>query len=57
MGVEAGARQALDHGYNVVIVEVAMPDMSADNREHAMEAVLPRMAEVTTTAEVLPKLK
>jgi nicotinamidase-related amidase len=56
MGVEATAREAYDRGFNVVIVEDAMSDMSADNHHHAMSAVYPRIAEITTTAEALAKL-
>jgi nicotinamidase-related amidase len=56
MGVEATAREAFDHGYNVVIVEDAMSDMSADNHTHAMTTTYPRIAEVTTTAEALRAL-
>ncbi len=52
-GVEATAREAYDRGFNVVIVEDAMSDMSADNHNHAMNAVYPRIAEVTTTADAL----
>ena len=56
MGVEATARGAFDHGYNVVLVEDAMSDMSAENHKRAIENTLPRIAEVTTTAEALAKL-
>jgi nicotinamidase-related amidase len=56
-GVEATAREAYDRGFNVVIVEDAMSDMSADNHQHAINAVYPRIAEVTTTADALAKLK
>jgi nicotinamidase-related amidase len=55
-GVEATARQAYDHGFNVVLVEDAMSDMSADNHQHAIATVFPRIGEVTTTADVLAKL-
>ncbi|HXM07253.1 MAG TPA: isochorismatase family protein [Candidatus Acidoferrum sp.] len=57
VGVEATARQAYDLGFNVVIIEDAMSDMSADNHRHAMTAVYPRIAEVTTTADALGKLR
>jgi nicotinamidase-related amidase len=57
VGVEATARQAYDLGFNVVVVEDAMSDMSADNHNHAVTAVYPRIAEVTTTAEALAKLR
>lgn len=57
MGVEASARSAYDHGYNVVLIEDAMSDMSAENHKHAVETTFARIGEVTTTAEVLAKLK
>ncbi|HEY3675187.1 MAG TPA: isochorismatase family protein [Candidatus Tumulicola sp.] len=57
VGVEATARQAYDHGFHVVIVEDAMSDMNADNHNHAVSAVYPRIAEVTTTAEALAKMR
>jgi nicotinamidase-related amidase len=53
MGVEATAREAYDRGFNVVIIEDAMSDMSADNHKHSIETVFPRIAEVTTTPNVL----
>jgi nicotinamidase-related amidase len=57
VGVEATARQAYDLGFNVVIVEDAMSDMNADNHNHAVSAVFPRIAEVTSTAEAYAKLR
>jgi len=57
VGVEATARQAYDLGFNVVVVEDAMSDMSADNHKHAMTAVYPRIAEITSTAEALTALR
>ena len=56
MGVEATARAAYDSGFHVVLVEDAMSDMNAEHHKHAIEAVFPRIGEVTTTAEVLSKL-
>jgi nicotinamidase-related amidase len=56
-GVEATARAAYDHGFNVVLVEDAMSDMSAENHQHAIEAVFPRIGEVTTTAGALALLE
>lgn len=57
MGVEASARTAFDHGYHVVIVEDAMSDLTAEGHKHAIEVTYPRIAEITTTAEALAKLK
>jgi nicotinamidase-related amidase len=56
VGVEATARQAYDLGFHVVIIEDAMSDMSAENHNHAMTAVYPRIAEVTSTADALATL-
>jgi nicotinamidase-related amidase len=56
MGVEASARQAFDHGYNVVVVEDAMSDLSAEGHAHAIAVTHPRFAEVAATQEVLAKL-
>lgn len=56
MGVEASARSAYDQGYNVVLIEDAMADMSAENHRHAIETTFPRIGQVTTTAAVLAML-
>ncbi len=57
VGVEATARQAYDHGYNVVLVTDAMTDLDPDMHRHAVEKVFPRIGERAATAEVLEKLK
>ncbi|MES1157386.1 MAG: isochorismatase family protein [Alphaproteobacteria bacterium] len=57
MGVEATARSAYDHGYNVVLVADAMTDMRPDAHKHSIEITFPRLGEVTTTADVLAKLE
>ncbi len=56
-GVEATARAAYDHGYNVVFVTDAMTDVDADNHRHAVENVFPRIGETATTTDVLAKLQ
>lgn len=56
-GVEATARGAYDRGFNVVLVEDATSDMSADNHAHAVNAVFPRIGEVTSTADALAMLR
>jgi len=52
-GVEATARSAYDHGYNVVLVVDAMTDMSADAHQNCIEKAFPRIGETDTTANVL----
>lgn len=55
-GVEATARAAYDHGYNVVAVSDAMTDTDLESHEHAVGKQLPKIGEVATTDEVLAKL-
>jgi len=55
-GVEATARNAYDHGYNVTLVTDAMTDMSADAHRYSVEAVFPRLGETATTDDVLQAL-
>lgn len=57
MGVESTARSAHDHGYNVALAADAMTDLSHDAHRHSIESVFPRLGEVTSTAEVLERLK
>ena len=53
LGVEATARSAYDHGYNVVLVVDAMTDRSAEAHRHSVEVIFPRLAETGTTEQVL----
>ena len=56
-GVESTARSAYDYGYNVVFVTDAMTDRDADTHRHDVEKIFPRLAETTTTDNVLNALK
>lgn len=55
-GVEATARAAYDHGFNVVAIVDAMTDGDAEAHWHAVEKQFPKIAEVATTEEVLALL-
>jgi nicotinamidase-related amidase len=55
-GVEATARNAYDHGYNVTLVVDAMTDLSADAHRYSVEAIFPRLGETATTEDVLRAL-
>jgi nicotinamidase-related amidase len=57
MGVEATARTAYDHGYNVGLVVDAMTDLNPDAHRHSVERVFPRIGETATTHDVLTLLK
>src|ERR1700728_823792 len=52
-GVEATARSAYDHGYNVALVVDAMTDLNADAHRFIVEKVFPRIGETGTTDDVL----
>ncbi|MGY3229111.1 nicotinamidase-related amidase [Luteibacter sp. HA06] len=53
IGVESTARFASEHGYNVVIVPDAMTDMVASAHDNSVNTIFPRLAETTTTADLL----
>ena len=55
-GVEATARNAYDHGYNVTLVVDAITDLSADAHRHSVEAIFPRLGETATTDDVIRSL-
>jgi nicotinamidase-related amidase len=55
-GVESTARSAFDLRYNVVLVTDAMTDRSAEYHDRAVDLILPKMGETTTTDQVLAML-
>jgi nicotinamidase-related amidase len=56
IGVDSTARDAWQHHYAVVIAEDACSSMSAELHQFSMEKVLPRVARVRSTAEILAGL-
>jgi nicotinamidase-related amidase len=56
MGVEATARNAFDHGYNVALAVDAMTDLSEETHRHSVEKVFPRIGETGTTEDILDRL-
>ena len=55
-GVEQTAREAWQHGYAVVIAEDATATTDAELHRVAIEKILPRIARVRSTAEILQAL-
>jgi nicotinamidase-related amidase len=55
-GVESTVRQAHELGYNAVVVTDAVTDRSLESHEHSIGAIMPRIAETGTTADVLALL-
>jgi nicotinamidase-related amidase len=53
IGVESTARFASEHGYHVVIVPDAMTDMVASAHDNSVNTIFPRIAETTSTADLL----
>ena len=52
-GVESTVRAAWEHGYDVVIPEDACATMSPEMHEFAFQHIFPRIARVTTSAEIV----
>jgi nicotinamidase-related amidase len=55
-GVESTARDAWQHGYNVIVVEDACASAEAAMHQFAIEKILPRVSRVRSTADVLAAL-
>ena len=56
LGVESTVRGAVDHGYDVVLVEDAMSALTAAEHEAAITLDFPRLGTVVTTADVVSAL-
>lgn len=56
-GVEATARSAWEHAYDVVVVEDAMAALSTEDHAFAVNRIFPRIARVATTQEVLSAIE
>jgi nicotinamidase-related amidase len=52
MGVESTARQAWEHGYEVVLVEDATASRTAEMHEFAVGTILPLISRVTTASDI-----
>jgi nicotinamidase-related amidase len=56
-GVESTARDAWQHGYEVVIAEDMCSSMGAGLHEFAMQKILPRVGRIRSTADILSALR
>lgn len=52
LGVESTARQAWEHGYNLIVAEDACATMSAEMHAFAMTHIFPRLGRVRKAAEI-----
>jgi nicotinamidase-related amidase len=52
-GVEATARQAYEHGFNVTLALDAMTDTRAEAHQHSLTHVFPRLGETGSTQEII----
>ena len=52
-GVESTARDAWQHGYDVIVVEDACASAEAAMHQFAIEKILPRVSRVRSTSEVI----
>jgi nicotinamidase-related amidase len=55
-GVEATARQAYEHGFNVTLAVDAMTDTRAESHAYSLSHVFPRVGETGTTQEIIDLL-
>jgi nicotinamidase-related amidase len=55
-GVESTAREAWQHNYAVVIAEDAVSSLGEDMHKFSIEKILPRLARVRSTAEIVGAL-
>lgn len=56
-GVESTAREAWQHNYTVVVAEDACTSISAELHNFSMEKILPRVARVRSSAEIMAALQ
>lgn len=56
-GVESTARDAWQQNYTVVIAEDACSSLAVEMHEFSMKKIMPRIARVRTTAEIVAALK
>lgn len=55
-GVEATARSAHEHGYNVVLATDVMTDTNADSHAVSVERIFPKLGETATASEIVDLL-
>lgn len=56
IGVEATARQAYEHGFNVTLATDAMTDLRAESHDYSIANVFPRLGETGTTRDIIALL-
>ena len=55
IGVESTARQAWEHGYQLILVEDASSSSSAEMHEFSIKNIMPRISKVVKTADIAMK--
>ncbi len=55
-GVESTARDAYERGYQQIFVEDAMSSRTAEEHQHTVTRIFPRMGRVRSTEQVLAAL-
>jgi nicotinamidase-related amidase len=55
-GVEATARQAYEHGFNVTLALDAMTDARSEAHDYSIKTVFPRLGETGTAQDVIDLL-
>jgi nicotinamidase-related amidase len=55
-GVESTARDAYEHGYEMIFAEDAMTGLTAESHANAIERIFPRLGRVRSTDEIIAAL-
>jgi nicotinamidase-related amidase len=55
-GVESTARDAYEHGYEMIFAEDAMTGLSAESHANSVERIFPRLGRVRSTDEIIAAL-
>ena len=55
-GVESTAREAWQHGYDVIVAEDASSSVGAELHAFAIASTLPRVSRVRSTAQIIAAL-
>ena len=56
-GVESTARDAYEHGYELVFAEDAMTGRTAESHANSIARIFPRLGRVRSTAEIVAALR
>ena len=57
IGVESTARDAYEHGYEIVFASDAMTGISSESHAYSIERIFPRIGRVRSTEQIIAALR